>query len=136
MKGHPYPKAHPADGQRLDAWTPEGGMPGSSLEFMRQQHLDPYGVDFGISESARAVRSGRSRTGFCQRRWRQRTNDWQLELWNKQEPRLKASLVVPYEDADASRVEIKKRSGDKRFAHVLMLSRTAEALGRPRYWPI
>ena len=44
--------------------------------------------------------------------------------------------MVPYEDAEASVVEIQKRAGDKRFAHVMLLSRTAEALGRPRYWPI
>ena len=32
--------------------------------------------------------------------------------------------------------EIRRRAGDKRFAHVLFLSRTSELLGKQRYWPI
>jgi predicted TIM-barrel fold metal-dependent hydrolase len=32
--------------------------------------------------------------------------------------------------------EIRKRAGDRRFAHVLFLSRTSELLGKRRYWPI
>jgi predicted TIM-barrel fold metal-dependent hydrolase len=55
---------------------------------------------------------------------------------NYLDPRLKASLVVPYEDPDASRTEIRRRAGDRRFAHVLMLTRTGELMGRRRYWPI
>jgi len=135
VKGHPYPKAHPADGQRLDAWTPDGGMPGSDLDFMRKQHLDHYGVDFGIMNPLGASGQG-EQNRLLSAALASATNDWQLECWNRHEPRLKASIVVPYEDGEASRVEIRKRAGDKRFAHVLMLSRTAEALGRPRYWPI
>ncbi len=135
VKGHPYPKAHPADGQRLDAWTPDGGMPGSDLDFMRKQHLDPYGVDFGIMNPLGPSGQGDQNRGLsaalCSA-----TNDWQLEFWNRHEPRLRASIVVPYEDGEASRAEINRRAGDKRFAHVMLLSRTAEALGRPRYWPI
>ena len=63
-------------------------------------------------------------------------NEFQLNHWNKLDPRLKCSLVVPYEDPEASRKEIRRRSGDRRFAHVLMLTRTSELMGRRRYWPI
>ena len=45
-------------------------------------------------------------------------------------------MVVPYEDPEASAQEIRRRAGDKNFVQVLLLSRTAEALGRKRYWPI
>ena len=63
-------------------------------------------------------------------------NEFQLNHWNAIDPRLKASLIVPYEDPGASREEIRRRAGDRRFAHVLMLTRTAELMGRRRYWPI
>jgi len=43
---------------------------------------------------------------------------------------------VPYENPEASVVEIRRRAGSKEFAQVFMLSRTAEAHGRRRYWPI
>src|SRR5262249_47453688 len=60
----------------------------------------------------------------------------QLEGWNRRDPRLKASVVIPYENGEMSRAEIRKRAGDRRFAHVLFLSRTSELLGKRRYWPI
>jgi predicted TIM-barrel fold metal-dependent hydrolase len=63
-------------------------------------------------------------------------NEFQLEGWNRRDSRLLASVVVPYEDGEASRAEIKRRAGDRRFAHVLLRSRTCELMGKKRYWPI
>jgi len=63
-------------------------------------------------------------------------NEYQLEGWNRRDPRLLASVVVPYENAELAVKEIRQRAGDKRFAHVLFLSRTSELLGKHRYWPI
>ena len=62
-------------------------------------------------------------------------NEYQLEGWNRRDPRLKASVVIPYENGEMS-CGIRKRAGDRRFAHVLFLSRTSELLGKRRYWPI
>jgi hypothetical protein len=45
-------------------------------------------------------------------------------------------VLVPYEDGGASATEIRRRAGDKRFAHVLLMSRTSELPGKRRYWPI
>ena len=43
----PYPRSSPLIARR-DAWPPTGGPPGSDLDFMRKQHLDPNDVEFGI----------------------------------------------------------------------------------------
>ena len=43
---------------------------------------------------------------------------------------------MPYEDGEASAAEIRKRAGNRDFAHVMLLSRTSELLGKKRYWPI
>jgi predicted TIM-barrel fold metal-dependent hydrolase len=134
-KGHPYPKAAPADGMRRDAWPPDGAVPGSDLSFMRKQHLDAYGVKHGIMNPLGPTGQGDQNREFSAA-LATAANDWQLEMWANPEPRLKASIVVPYEDGDASRAEINRRGGDPRFAHIMLLSRTAEALGRRRYWPI
>src|ERR1044072_3519392 len=64
------------------------------------------------------------------------SNEAQVAGWTSREKRLKASVVVPYENPDASKAEIKRRAGNKDYAQVFMLSRTAEAHGRRRYWPI
>jgi predicted TIM-barrel fold metal-dependent hydrolase len=63
-------------------------------------------------------------------------NDWQVEHFARREKRLHASICVPYEDPAASVAEIARRADDAHFCQVLLLSRTAEALGRRRYWPI
>jgi len=133
-RGHNYPKAQPADGMRRDAWAPDGSVPGSSLDFMRKQYLDPYGVQYGIMNPLGPGQGDQNRefsAAICFA-----INEWQLETFSRKEPRLKASIVVPYEDPQLAVREIRQRAGDPHFAHVLLLSRTPEALGRPRYWPI
>ena len=49
----------------------------------------------------------------------------------------KASVVVPYEDGEVSRAEIRKRAGDRRFAQVLFAEPHQRAARQAsRYWPI
>ena len=42
-----YPRMAP-DTARGDAWPPNGGPPGSDLDFMRKQHLDPNNIEYGV----------------------------------------------------------------------------------------
>jgi uncharacterized protein len=56
--------------------------------------------------------------------------------WTSRDSRLKASVVVPFEDGPASARMIEARAGDANFAQILLLTRTAEPLGQRRYWPI
>ncbi len=135
VKGHSYPKTQPADGNRRDAYPPEGGLPGSSLSFMREQHLNPYGIDVGILNPLSPTGQGDVNVDLSTA-VATASNEWQLDAWIRPEPRLKASIVVPYDNPEAAVAEIRRRAGDKSFAHVLLMSRTAEALGRRRYWPI
>src|SRR5688572_8958849 len=39
VKGFPYPKSQPFAARR-DSWPPDGGLPGSDLDFMRAQYFD------------------------------------------------------------------------------------------------
>ena len=135
VKGHPYPKSQPANGARRDAFPPDGGMPGSDLAFMQAQHLDHYGIDYGIMNPLSPTGQGDQNADFSAA-MASAANEWQLDLFTAKDPRLKASLIVPYEDAAASAGEIRRRAGNRNYAHVLMMSRTAEAHGRRRYWPI
>ena len=57
-KGYAYPKMTPQAARR-DAWPPGGGLPASDLDFVRQQHLDFYGIETRDHESAVADRAGR-----------------------------------------------------------------------------
>lgn len=135
VKGHPYPKSQPADGMRRDAFPPDGSQPGSNLEFMQAQHLDRYGIEFGVLNPLGPSGQG-EQNRHLSAVLASATNDWQIEHWTERDARLKASIVVPYEDPQAAAAEIRRRAGTRDFCQVLLLSRTAEALGRPAYWPI
>src|SRR5262245_38680712 len=131
--GPAYPKGQP-DAARRDAFPPGGGKPGSDLDFMRKQHLDPNHVALGILNplrSGQGLQNGDFAHAYCRA-----VNDWQVAEWTSKEPRLKGSVLVHYEDGPGAAAEIERRAGDRNFAQVLLLSRTAEPLGQRRYWPI
>ncbi|MBV9786179.1 MAG: amidohydrolase [Acidisphaera sp.] len=138
QNGPAYPKGQP-QACRRDAVPPGGGKPGCDLDFMRAQHLDPNNVQLGIlnplSPSGQGFQNTDFSIAFCRA-----INDWQVAEWTSREKRLRASIVVPYEDGAASAAEIDRCAGDPQlaphFAQVLLLSRTAEPLGNRRYWPI
>jgi hypothetical protein len=130
----PFPKAQPMASRR-DAWPPTGGTPASDLDFLRFQLLDNYGIDVGVLNPLQPSGQGDRNNAFSAA-MAHASNEWQLEAWLRREPRLRGSVVVPYEDAAASAAEIRKRAGDPNFCQVLMMSRTAEPAGNPRYWPI
>jgi predicted TIM-barrel fold metal-dependent hydrolase len=132
-KGSAYPKGQPQAARR-DAWTPGGGSPGSDLAFMRKQHLDPNNVALGILNpltSGQGAQNPDLSNAICHA-----TNEWQKADWTSQDSRLKASVVIPYEDTVASVREIELRANDADFAQVFFLSKTSEPLGQRRYWPI
>jgi predicted TIM-barrel fold metal-dependent hydrolase len=102
---------------------------------MRTQHLDELGVEIGIlqplSPSGREERNPDFAVEICRA-----MNEWQAAEWSAPEPRLRASICVPAEDADASVREIERLAGRAEFAQVYMQPRLREPLGSRRYWPI
>ncbi|HEX4518633.1 MAG TPA: amidohydrolase family protein [Gaiellaceae bacterium] len=130
--GFHYPRAFPA-ASRTDSWPPGGGPPGSSLAFLREQHLDRWGLAFGVLNPL--LGGGISNIEYHAALARA-INDWQIAEWLDPEPRLRSSIVVPYEDAALTATEIRRRAGDSRFAQVLLHIRTQEPLGRRRFWPM
>lgn len=134
LTGSAYPKGSPGANRR-DADPPEGGKPGGSLAFMQSQHLDPNNVQLGIlnmiSPHPGGVQNPGMSAAMCTA-----INDWQVAEWTSRDSRLRASVMVPYEQPMDAAAEIDRRAGDANFAQVLLLSRTAEPLGQRRYWPI
>jgi predicted TIM-barrel fold metal-dependent hydrolase len=131
--GPAYPKGQP-NASRRDAYPPEGGRQGSSLSFMQTQHLDANNVELGILNplgSGQGVQNPELSNALCHA-----TNHWQIEEWTGKDSRLKASVVVNYEDAATAAAEIRRCAGNPHYAQILLLTRTAEPLGSRRYWPI
>jgi uncharacterized protein len=130
-----YPRMSPGNGLRMDAWPPDGSLPGSDLPFMRKQLLDLFDVSYGLlaplvggAGSERNVEFGAAMATAV--------NEWQLARWCDPEPRLKGGVQVNMEHEKAAIAEIERRAGDRRFAQVQIPPRSLEPLGRRRYWPI
>jgi len=123
-----------AAGLRVDAF-PDQGPPGSDLALMRRQHLDANGVEVGMLMPL-------SKAGMEERNLdyaaalSHAVNEWQLETWVRPEPRLRAGLVVPQEDAAFAVQEIDARADDPAFVQILISPRSSDPLGHRRYWPI
>ena len=103
MGGPPYPKAQP-NASRRDAYPPEGGPQGSSLSFMQKQLLDPHNVALGVLNplnTGQGIRNHDLSAALATA-----VNDWQIAEWLEPEPRLRASITVPYEDAPLAVAEI------------------------------
>ena len=132
VKGTPYPKIAPS-AMRRDAW-PEIGLPGSDLKLMQTQHLDAHNIQLGVLNPLNP--SGGDQNVDFSAALCSATNDWLLDTWTRKEKRLKASIMVAYEDGALAAAEIRRRAQDKDFVQVMLLSRTSEPLGKRRYWPI
>jgi predicted TIM-barrel fold metal-dependent hydrolase len=97
VKGFPYPKSQPLASRR-DSWPPGGGLPASDLDFMREQHLDFYGIEWGVMNPLSPTGQGEQNDELSAA-MAFAANEYQLEGWNRREPRLKASVVIPYENS-------------------------------------
>ena len=63
-------------------------------------------------------------------------NDWQIAEWLDKEPRLRASIVVPTQNAEMAAEEIDRLGDHPGFVQVLLLVRPEMPLGQRHYWPI
>lgn len=134
MRGHSgayYPRAN-LNAARTDSWPPSGLPPGSDLAFLQEQLLDLWHMDYGVlnpllgAGGVLDVEYGAALSRAI--------NEWQVEAWLDPEPRLRASIIVPYEDGELAAAEIDHAARDDRFVQALLVARTAEPLGRRKYW--
>ena len=115
-------------------WRPQTGRAAATLEQLRAELLTPfnirtailnclYGVQLPFSEDMGAV-------------YARAVNDWIKTEWLDQDPRLRASIVVPVQSAELAVEEIERCARDDRFVQVLMLVMGETPLGRRHHWPI
>jgi uncharacterized protein len=133
-QGELYPKIAPYLSRR-DAVPPNGGPPGSDLPFLREQLLDLHNVETGVLQVISPNGSNQQNTEFgaaiCHA-----LNEWQIAEWTSQEPRLRATLLLPVEHPEAAIAELEARASQKDFVQISVPQRCIEPLGRRRYWPI
>ena len=102
--------------------TPDDGPPGSSLALLREQVLDPQGVEFAILNCLYAIDSlhnPEAATAFASA-----VNDWIIAEWLDKEPRLRASLVIPVQLPELAAKEIARVGDHPGFVQVLLPARS------------
>jgi len=104
---------------------PPSGPPGSDLQLMREQSLDPWEVEYGILNCTYAVESLHNPDAAAA--LASAVNDWQIAEWLEPEPRLKASIVVPIQVPDLAIREIERVASHPGFVQVALPIRVSGA---------
>jgi predicted TIM-barrel fold metal-dependent hydrolase len=113
-------------------WRPDdGSAPASSLELMRDQLLDPLGVERAVLSCYHSLESLRHPDAAPA--LAAAINDWLVAEWLDRDSRLTASIVVAGHDADPIAREIDRVGSHPGFVQVLMPARTARLYG-DRQW--
>src|SRR6202042_3299320 len=100
-------------------WRPSKGKPGSSLEDMKAQALDPYRVSYGICNPLYGIQmvfSEDMADAFCRA-----LNDWLVKEWLDKDARLRGSIVIPVQSIEKSVAEIERWAGGRGFVQGLMV---------------
>jgi predicted TIM-barrel fold metal-dependent hydrolase len=115
-------------------WRPAKGVPGGDLDTLRTQALDAFGIRLAIANvlhGAVALFNADMAAALCKA-----VNGWIACEWLDREPRLRASILVPPQDAELAAAEIERCAADPRFVQVLLLVMGDRPLGHRTYWPI
>ena len=129
--GATYPRFQ---SRRNDSHPPSGKKSGSDQAFLSKQLLDDWNIAYGILNPSAGV--GRLLNQRLDAELSRAVNDWQVDVWLNPEPRLRASIAIPFENAANAVEEIERRAADNRFVQVQFSGRPQEPMGRPKYWPI
>jgi len=127
-----YPKNAPTSA-RPDA-APPHGPPGSDLDLLRSQVLDPLEVRLGILCCAYAIDSIHNPDAAVA--LSRAVNDWQIAEWLEQEPRLRASIVVPSQIPALAAAEIDRVAEHPGFVQVILPVRSHHPYGNRLYQPL
>ncbi|MBO1075458.1 amidohydrolase family protein [Roseomonas marmotae] len=128
-----YPRNSPLTA-RPDWRLPEGRKPGSDLGQLRAQALDGFGLRLAICNCLYGVQVLFSEDMAAA--YATAVNDWLAAEWLDQEPRLRASILVPVQNPEMAAAEIERRAADRRFVQVLLPAQGDVPLGRRSLWPI
>jgi len=127
-----YPTVNPLT-SRTD-WRDATGKAATSAAVLGAQALDPFATQLAICNclyGAQVLFSEDLGAAFCRA-----INDWIAKEWLDRDPRLRASIIVPQQNAELAVEEINRCAPDRRFVQILLLVGSELPLGRRQNWPI
>jgi predicted TIM-barrel fold metal-dependent hydrolase len=125
-------------GSRNDSWPPSGKPPGADPDFMHEQLLDAFDVDFAILNNsmghAQAIVGGGAPLDFTAALM-SAGNAWVADEWLGDD-RVYTTLLVPYENGPAAVQEIERWADHPRVLQVGVPVRTQHPIGHPKDWDL
>jgi uncharacterized protein len=131
-----YPWVHPSGFMMGDAAVPDGGVPGSDYETLREQLLDRFELEYAvltgedilnISCMAHPQLAAALATAY---------NRWLVEEWLPRDGRLRGSIVVATQDAQRAAQEIRDFGERPGVVQVILPCGARSGYGDPHYGPI
>ena len=128
-----YPAGSPI-AARSDFRLASDGMPGTRLEQLREQVLDPWELKLGILTciyQVSCVHNEELGAALAAA-----VNAWQVEAWLEPEPRLRGSIVVASQNPLLAAREIERWGEHPDFVQVILPVRSRAPYGNSLYDPI
>lgn len=131
-----YPWAHPHSFYRQDLEHEPGRLPGSSVEDVRREVLDVFGIQAGVLNADDPITVSLMASPYRAAELARAHNEWIRERWLDREPRLRGGIVCAAQEPSAAAAEIRRVAADERFVHVVLVGGSERPYGEPRYLPI
>jgi predicted TIM-barrel fold metal-dependent hydrolase len=132
-----FPHVNPHGFFREDAFPADGGPPGSSLDLMREQLLDPLGVERAILTGGQGLYVAAVANPYLAAAAATAYNRHTIEHWVEQDERLRGSIVVPNQIPELGGEEIRRWADHPGMVQaVLCTNAVGHPFGHPIFDPI
>ncbi|MGG0717414.1 amidohydrolase family protein [Robertmurraya massiliosenegalensis] len=127
----------PVGVRRKDANPPNGGVAGSDPEFLLEQHIYKYNVDYGILTGTPGILGVSLHPDLDYGNAIARAyNDHLVDTWLKVSPRYKGSILINPSDPVAAVKEIERMAQHPDMVQIIMSSAGRNLYGQRYYHPI
>ena len=109
-------------------------LPTTEIATLQKQVLVPWNTEYAILNCLYGVQMIHNQDWAIA--MAQAVNDWQKDKWLAKDQRLRASIIVPYQNPQKAAEEIHRLGNDPGFVQVLLLVRSEKPYGKQYYWPI
>jgi predicted TIM-barrel fold metal-dependent hydrolase len=128
-----FPLVNPHGFDREDAIPPEGGPPGSSLELMREQLLDPFEIEHAVLTGGYGLYVSAVVNPYFASEVARALNDHLVERWLAADRRLKGSVSVANQIPTTAADEIRRLADHPQIVQAMLC---ANAIGHPFGHPL
>jgi predicted TIM-barrel fold metal-dependent hydrolase len=122
-------------GRMVDSFPEGGGAAGSDIQLIRDQHLDPFNIEYGILTGEGSFMQTTINYDYAAAICTA-ANDYTIEHWLSQDSRLRGSVMIPKQEPNLSAKEIDRIGGRSDIAQVIVSNGAFLPYGNRFYDPI